>query len=202
MFLGSFAILGLFIFYPSFVMTKRSIGAVALSTLALSLFAGCANVQDQIAKKMAEGVVNQATGGKVTMDDANGGNITFKDKDGNVAAIGGGDKRPESAPADMPSLPGAQAFGWFGGKDAGVFSFTVANAEFKAACDQETAAVEAAGWAKDEKGMTMEFSGSKTVLYKKAGSTLTLTCSQTEGSKDVVFALTKGTDASSAGAQQ
>lgn len=183
-------------------MQKKFLNVLGISAVALSLFAGCQNITDQVAKKMAEGVVNQATGGKVTMDEKNGGNITFKDNEGNEATIGGGDKRPESAPADMPSLAGAKSYGWFGGKDGGVFSFTVMNADFKTSCDQEIAAVEAAGWAKDEKGLSMEFSGSKTLVYKKPGSTLTVTCSQSEGSNDVVFALTKGVDTSTAGSQQ
>ncbi len=172
-------------------MTKKTLGVVAVSAFTLSLFAGCASVQDQIAKKVAEGVVNQASGGKVTMSDKNGA-ISFKDNEGNEAQIGGGEQRPASVPAELPSLPNAKGFGWFGSKDGGLFSFTVSGTDMKTACDQMVTMVKAAGWAEDEKGFNMEIAGSKTTLYKKTGFALTLTCAANEGDKTVVITETLG----------
>lgn len=171
-------------------MTKKTFGAVAVSTLALTLLSGCANITDQIAKQMTEGAINQATGGKVSMSDQNG-NITIKDNEGNEATIGGGDQRPSTVPADMPSLPSAKDFGWFGGKDGGLFTFTVASGDYKAACDQMITMVKAAGWTEDETGFNMEVEGSKTTLYKKTGYALTLTCATSEGDKMTSITQTK-----------
>lgn len=171
-------------------MTKNFFGAVAVSTLALTVLSGCANITDQIAKQMAEGAINQATGGKVTMTDSNG-NFVIKDDEGNEATIGGGDQRPSTVPADMPSLPGAKDFGWFGGKDGGIFTFTTATADYKTACDQMVTMVKAAGWAEDETGFNMEVEGSKTTLYKKTGYALTLTCATSEGDKMTSITQTK-----------
>jgi hypothetical protein len=172
-------------------MTSKTLRAVALSTLALTLLTGCASIQDQIAKQVASGVVNQATGGKVSMNEQ-GGNITFKDNQGNVAQIGGGDQRPSSVPEDMPSLPGAKSFGWFGSKDGGIFNFTVASADYKTSCDQMVTMVKASGWTESKSGFTMEIEGTKTTTYDKPGYSLTLTCASSSDSKETNITLTKG----------
>ncbi len=170
-------------------------GAVALSTLALSLLTGCASIQDQIAKQVASSVVNQASGGKVNMSDQNG-NITFKDNQGNVAQIGGGDQRPASVPSDMPSLPGATGYGWFGSKDGGILTFTT-NADFNTACTQMVTMIKGAGWAENANGFNMEVAGSKTTVYQKTGYGLTLTCASDSDNKVTSITLTKTTDDSS-----
>lgn len=174
-------------------MNKKILGAAALSTFAIAFLGGCANVTDQIAKNVAQSVVNKATNGQVTVND-NNGNMTFKDNQGNEAQVGGGDQRPSSVPSDMPSLPGANAFGWFGSKEGGIFTFTVPNADFKTTCDQMTQAVAGAGWSVDDKGFNMEVSGSKTTVYKKTGFILTLTCASSEAGKDISVTMSKGTD--------
>lgn len=172
-------------------MTKKTLGAVAVSTLALTLLTGCANITDQIAKQMAEGAINQATGGKVSMSEKDG-NITFKDNEGNEAVMGGGDKRPASVPADMPSLPGANGFAWIGAKDAGLLTFSVAT-EFKTACDQMVVLLQGSGWAESKSGFNMEVEGTKTTMYEKTGYALTLTCSTNESDKMTLITLTKST---------
>jgi len=178
-------------------MNKKILGAAALSTLAITVLGGCASITDQIAKNVAQSVVNKATNGQVTVNDQNG-NITFKDNKGNVAQIGGGDQRPASAPTDMPSLPGANAFGWYGSTEGGMLTFVVPNSDYKTTCDQMTQAVTGAGWSVDDKGFSMEVSGSKTTLYKKPGFVLTLTCASSDSSKDISVTMSKGTDSSTA----
>lgn len=171
-------------------MNKKICGVVGISTAALTLLSGCANIQDQIAKKVAEGVVNQATGGKVSMSDKNG-NITIKDNEGNTANIGVGEQRPSSAPADMPSLPNASGFGWFGSKDGGVFTFVVPTTDYKTACNQMVTAIKAAGWSDSESGLNMEFEGSKTTMYQKPGFNMSLSCASNSDNKTTAITLSK-----------
>lgn len=172
-------------------MNKKSLAVAGFAVLAGLLLAGCANITDQIAKKVAETAVNQATGGKVEMSGSDG-TISFKDKEGNVAQIGGGEQRPGSVPADVPSLPGASGYAWFGSADSGVFSFTVASADYKMACDQITIMLKAAGWADSASGITMEVTGSKTTQYEKPGYSLTLSCASSEGDKQTIITEAKG----------
>lgn len=167
-------------------MTKKTFGAVALSAMTIMLLTGCQSVSDQIAKQM----VNQATGGKVDMN-ANNGNLTFKDNKGNVANINGGGQRPENAPVDLPSLPGATSYGWFGGPTGGIFTFTITNGDFKTACAQMVTLVKAAGWADDPKGFNMEVDNSKVAMYKKTGYSLTLSCAGETDGKTSTFSLAK-----------
>jgi|GEM_PF-2904047 len=167
--------------------------AMAVSVLAVTLLSGCANISQQIAQKMTEGVVNQATGGKVKLSDQNG-NMTITDNEGNVAQVGGGDQRPASVPSDIPSLPGAKSYGWFGSNKGGLFSFTLENADYKTACDQMVALVKAQGWAENSNGFNMEMEGSKTTMYQKPGYAMTLTCAGDASSKEVSISLTKSVD--------
>lgn len=171
----------------------------ALSTLSLTLLSGCANLTDQIAQKAAEMAVNQATNGQVKLDSANG-SMTVKDEQGNTAQIGGGSQRPTSAPTDLPSLPGATAYGWIGAAEGGFLSFTVPGADYKAACDQELTMLKTAGWVDAKNGFNMELEGTKTSMYEKAGFTLTLSCSGDTDEKTTAIVLTKskGNQAASA----
>ncbi len=177
-------------------MTKKTLGALALSTLAVSLLSGCASIQDQIAKQVASSVVNQATGGKVSMSDQNG-NITVKDNQGNVANIGGGAQRPSSVPSDLPSLPGATTYGWFGSSQGGIFSFSVANPDYNAVCDQMVTMIKASGWSDNPNGFNMEVQGTKSTMYQKTGFALTLACSSDNNGKVTQVTLAKSQDTSS-----
>lgn len=172
-------------------MTRKTLGVAGLSTLALALLTGCASIQDQIAKQVAQGVVNQATGGKVTVDQ-NGGNFTFKDKEGNVAQIGGGDQRPASVPADMPSLPNAKDYAWFGSKDGGLFTYVLDGTDYKGACTQMDALLKSSGWAESKNGFNMEIKGSKSTMYEKTGFTLSLTCASGESDSQTSITQTMG----------
>ena len=171
-------------------MNKRSLTVAGFTILAGSLLAGCASITDQIANKVAETAVNQATGGKVSVD-SGAGTMTLKDDKGNVAQIGGGTDRPASAPVDMPSLPGATGYSWIGAKEGGYLSFTVPGTDYKALCDNETTLIKAAGWADSKNGFNMEIGGTKTTMYEKTGFTMTISCSNDGESKDTVFVLTK-----------
>lgn len=171
-------------------MTKKTIGTIALSALALSLLSGCASIQDQIAKKVAEGVVSQATGGKVNINEKNG-TVSFKDEKGNEAQVGGGDQRPASVPADMPSLPGAAGFGWLGSKDGGMLTFTMKSATYKDVCTQEKALMLANGWVESKNGFNAEFENTLSVAYEKTGYNMTLSCSQDSGEQTTTVSLVK-----------
>jgi hypothetical protein len=184
-------------------MNRKIFGTAAVSALAVSLLGGCASIQDQIAKQVVSGIVNKATNGQVSMNE-NNGNLTVKDNKGNVANIGGGDQRPDSVPADMPSLPGATAFGWFGSAQGGVFTFNVASGDYASACAQMVTLVNAAGWTVNSNGLNMEVSGTKTTFYQKANDTLTLTCSAGSDGKstEVTLSKTPSTDNSGGGSSQ
>lgn len=173
-------------------MTKRTLGAVVLSTLALTLFAGCASIQDQIAKQVAEGVVSQATGGKVNIDEKNG-TLSFKDEKGNEAQLGGGDQRPTSVPSDMPNVPGATGFGWLGTKEGGMLTFTVKSATFKDVCAQEKALLTGSGWAESKSGFNAEFENTISTAYEKTGYNMTLSCALDSDEQTTVVSLVKVT---------
>ena len=171
-------------------MKSISIKAAAIGAASLVLLTGCQSVSDQIGKKMAEGIVNQATNGQVKIDDKGNGNMTIKTKDGE-ANIGGGSQRPDSAPADMPSLAGAKDFGWFGSKDQGILTFTVDSGSYKDVWKQMDGQLTASGWAVDDSGFNMEVESSKTTMYKKTGFMLSLTCATDDAGKVTSVTMSK-----------
>ncbi len=171
-------------------MTKKTLGTVVLSALALTFLAGCASIQDQIAKQVAEGVVSQATGGKVNIDEKNG-TLNFKDEKGNEAQFGGGEQRPTSVPSDMPNVPGATGFGWLGTKEGGMLTFTVKNAVFKDVCTQEKALLTGSGWAESKSGFNAEFENTISTAYEKTGYTMTLSCALDTDQQTTVVSLVK-----------
>lgn len=179
-------------------MKNKTFALVIVSMLAIGLFAGCANITDQIAKSVAETAVNQATGGKVNIDNQNG-SVTFKDKDGNTAQMGAGTTRPASAPADMPSLPNARNFAWVGTATTGALTFMVSSTDNNATCDQMVALVKAQGWGETADGYNAEFAGLKTIAYVKPGFLMALTCAASTDGQETNVMLSKnksGDDAS------
>lgn len=170
-------------------MHKKNFVALAAGALTVAAFAGCANVNDQLANKMAENILSNASGGQVKIDQ-NGENISLKTADGE-AVIGGGSSRPASAPADLPSLPNAKGYSWFGNQDGGLFGFTIENADYATICQSELALLASAGWTENKDAIVIEYEGGMSRLYKKPGFDLNVTCTGDKESKTVAVALAK-----------
>jgi hypothetical protein len=95
-------------------MLKRTLSfATALAAVSF-MGLGCnplASVQQKVNDKIAEGVVNQATGGKVSVDTSKD-QVVFKDnKTGGSMAFGENVTIPDNFPKDVPVYPGARAIG-------------------------------------------------------------------------------------------
>jgi len=170
-------------------MNRRLFGSVAVISLAIIFLAGCQSVSDQIGKKMAENIIGQSTGGQVSINDQ-GGNISIKTKEGE-ANFGGGAQRPDSVSADLPSLPNARDFGWFGSNQSAMFTFTVDNPSYRDVCASQEALVKAVGWSVNTEGLQMEFEGTKTSAYLKTGYNLSVTCSVDSEKKTTTVTMAK-----------
>lgn len=84
----------------------------ALALGAISLFGlGCnplASLERKAAEKTAEGILGQASGGKVSVD-ANSGQYAFKDnKTGASVVVGENVSLPSDFPKDIPQYPGTK----------------------------------------------------------------------------------------------
>lgn len=190
-------------FFRKVYSGKNFIAAAFLLTLILT---GCQNVQDKIAQTVAEKAIENATGGKVNID--SDGGMTIKTKDGSMqissddqngsikinsnegeAVLGGGSTRPDSATADLPSLPGAVDFSWIGSKDSGMLSFAV-NGDYKTVCNQELVLLTGAGWKLSDE-FVMELDGSIVKSLEMPGFSLSLQCATNEEQKNSTVVLVK-----------
>ena len=220
---------------------------------ALVIMAGCQNTGEQLGAKMAEGLINSATGGevKVNFDDVKNGNINVTAKDGGTLSLSGdgtsggvkvidssgktmmeasgdekgftmkdesgktivsgnensmtvsgkdgkttyksdtGNSRPADAPADMPSLDGANNFTYLGLDGMVSLIFKVDNSDLKATCNKETALLMAAGWKASSSGFSMETSDSIITNYEMGGNMMSLSCNTYEGNVTVALQKTK-----------
>jgi hypothetical protein len=173
-------------------MQTRSI-FIGAGVLVVLLLAGCQSITDQIGKKVAEGVIGQAIGGDVKIDEKSG-NIAIKTKDGE-ANIGGGSTRPASVPAELPNLPGAQDFTWLGNSEGGVLGFKlVATADFKADCVKLQDLMKQAGWEESKDALTLDADDMATKVFTKTGKVASVSCSK-DGA-DAQFIVSSGKDSS------
>ena len=173
-------------------MQTKSI-VIGAGMLGVLLLAGCQSITDQIGKKVAEGVIGQAVGGDVKIDEKNGA-MTIKTKDGE-ANIGSGSTRPASVPAELPSLPGAQDFTWLGNSEGGVLGFKIlATTDFKADCVKLQDLMKQAGWEENKDALTLDAEDMSTKVLKKTGKVASVSCSK-DGA-DVQFVVSSGKDSS------
>jgi len=105
-------------------MSKTTPVAFALAAASLILFgAGCnpfQSVQNKIGEKVTEGIVNQATGGKVNIN-SQGQQVTYTDnKTGATSAFGEDVKLPDGFPKDAYIYPGTKITGVTLSKENGV----------------------------------------------------------------------------------
>lgn len=173
-------------------------GLLAVFAMAF-VMAGCQSVTDKLVKTAMEKAIETSTGGQVKMD-TNNGQMNIKTKDGDVkidtsadggtmkitsndgeTVFGAGDTRPASAPSDLPNLNGAKDFSWMGGKDGGMFSYTIPGTDYKAVCSQQIDLLTKAGWSLNN-DYSIDVDKNMTRSLDISGFNLSLSC---ETSDDV-----------------
>jgi hypothetical protein len=95
-------------------MTKQTVPFVAATAALVFMGAGCnpvASVQQKVGQVVTEGIVNQATGGKVKLDENNNTVSFTDDQNGGSVAFGDNVSIPKDFPKDAPIYPGAKAMG-------------------------------------------------------------------------------------------
>lgn len=148
--------------------------AVAIPALIL-LGAGCSPTKS-LGEQAAKRAIEAASGGKVNVDLNNNGSFKVKGKDGSAVEVGGGSARPDSAPADLPSLPGAKNFSWLGGAGSGMLAYSLDGNEYKKACADQINLLTQAGWVKSD-GYEVDVEKMMSKNFAKSGFNLSLTCS-------------------------
>lgn len=158
---------------------------IASSFLVLLFLAGCGSIVDKIgesvAEKVTEKVVESSTGNKVDLDlDGDNGSISIKGKNGATFIAGGGSERPESVPADMPSVTGAKNFSWLGSQDGGMFGYELdKGANYKTVCKEQMELLAKAGWSADDSfAMDVEEMMSRTM--ENAIAKMSINCSMND----------------------
>jgi hypothetical protein len=111
------------------------------------------------------------------------GKTTYKSDTGN--------SRPVDAPADMPSLSGANNFTYLALDGMASLIFKVDNSDLKATCNKETSLLMAAGWKVSSSGFSMETSDSIITNYEMGGNMMSLSCNTYEGNVTVALQKTK-----------
>lgn len=147
---------------------------VALGILSFFVLTGCQSLGQQIGQKIGEKMIENATGSKVAINNSNG-SVNIKTKDG-TASMGGGNTRPDSVSADLPSIDGAKDFSWFGSTDGGMFAYNVESADYKAVCTQEMDLLAKAGWKKND-SYSLDVDKMMTRSFEMPGFSLSATCS-------------------------
>ncbi|MDO8617991.1 MAG: hypothetical protein Q7N87_03870 [Candidatus Uhrbacteria bacterium] len=149
-------------------------GLVVLPVLVL-FGAGCASPSEKIAEKLTEKALEKASGGavKVDMNNKDGG-VTITGKEGTFA-MGGGGSRPESAPEDLPNAEGAKNFTWIGSTGSGLFSYEVADNDYRKVCKSQIELLLKAGWEKSD-AYEMDVEKALTKTFVKPGFGLMVTC--------------------------
>ena len=181
-------------------MKNKSLVIGMATLMAVSMLSGCQSVQDQIGKKLAEGAMSKMAGGDVKIDDKTG-SVSIKTKDGS-AVIGGGDSRPASAPAELPSLPSAKDFSWLGSNEGGLLSFKVAGNDYKAVCDQEETMMKSAGWVEKKSSFVMETDGMRSKSFYKDGKVGSLSCTFNSGDDSVGVLMSSSVDKNAKAAEE
>ncbi|MFZ2804623.1 MAG: hypothetical protein WA001_05395 [Patescibacteria group bacterium] len=163
-------------------MLKRAFPIVA-SVAALSfLGAGCnpvasvqQSVENKIGQSVAQGIVSQATGGKVNLNE-NGNSVSFTDnKTGGTMAFGDNVAIPSDFPKDAPIYPGATANGVVMQKTGDMSaSLTLKTTDDVAKVAAWYDAQLKSGWSQDE---SSNISGMEIRSYSKADAKLDLTIS-------------------------
>lgn len=174
-------------------MRKKN-AVIGAGVLALMLLAGCQSVSDQIGKTVAEGVIGQAVGGDVKIDEKSG-NMTIKTKDGE-ASVGSGDTRPASAPADLPSLPNAKNFSWLGNEESGIFNYEIDSADFKATCKSVYEMASQAGWTDNKNSFNIDSEDSMMKSMNKDGKIVTIICGKDSDGAVATISMSYGKDTS------
>jgi len=86
-------------------MSRIKYGAIAILTLgAMTVLSGC-GVQNYVANKVAENVIEKQLGGNADVDIKGDGTATYKTDQGTVSTE---NKIPETWPKDAPVYPGAK----------------------------------------------------------------------------------------------
>lgn len=181
------------------------------------LAAGCSSIganlrqqaMNQIGNKVAEKMLEGASGGKIDVK-ADGTSFTFKDpktgavvnmsgdnkggfsinsSNGTEQMVGGASVRPDAVPANLPSIDGAADFGWYGANGNGMFSFQVSGTDYKTACNTELDLLAKAGWTL-KTDFSMEFGKSISKSLENGDTELSLTCSGNDNGTVVVQLVT------------
>ncbi|MFH1078089.1 MAG: hypothetical protein V1745_02285 [Patescibacteria group bacterium] len=161
-------------------MSKTSIAAFSLVASSLVLFGWGCNpfqaAQDKIAEKVAEGMVENATGADVDLS-TNSVTVT-DDKTGTTASFGEDVKLPDDFPSDMPMYPGAKLTGVTLSRTDGIsgwVTMTTAD-EIKKVVDWFAEEMKGKGWTTES---SMTVNGSEYRSWKK-DETTTLTVNLTK----------------------
>lgn len=81
-------------------LTARVLTGALVACLSAVALVGCANPVEKLIESGAEKLIEQGTGGNVSIDSSEGG-ISFSDGDGNEVTFGAG----AEVPAEWPGLP-------------------------------------------------------------------------------------------------
>lgn len=192
------------------MLSKRMLFVLFGALLALS---GCQfiapNAEDKIAEGLAENIIRQSMGEDIDLD-VSGDNVSIKTKEGNIDISGGetdgmvtintdegssvmtgGDTRPVSAPADLPSLQGATEFFWAGVEGNGILSYTVSGKDATAVCDMQIKLLTGLGW-KTEAAYSMTVAGSASQVLNTDAASVALSCTVDEEAGVVSVSMVKG----------
>lgn len=170
----------------------KHIGASWLMTVALPalvlLGSGCTSPSEKPAEKTNEKISEATSGDEVKVD--------VKGQDGSPA-IGGGSSRPESAPADLPSVEGAVNFTWINLSGSGVLAYEVPGNDYKKVCAGQIDLLLKAGWQKSD-AYEMDVEKLMIKFMSKLGFALSITCADStdEGSTDFKTGVTLNTSKS------
>jgi len=159
-----------------------------IGTTALALFGwGCnpfqaaqEKIQQKMGEKVAEGILNQASGGKVNVD-LNNGEVKVKDKEtGGEWSYGENVKIPDDFPKDIPLYPGAKALSYMasGNDKKGTTVVLQTTDDTAKAMDWYKGQMESNTW---KLGDTMTISGTEFRSYTKGDNKINLTISGGQG---------------------